>query len=490
MSTALMRTLTNSGERLSRLPAFGRAVMLCGSSTALNVVLLFGETVLAARLLDTQSYGIYTLLVAVANLLVVVTDCGYKTTITQQLAGSQGTRTMALAHSALAFRLGLLVLVTPLMLFGRNLIAVADPTREILRFAALVPLMVASTSIDELLLAMLQGLQMYRAMATAKALRSVLRLGLSAAFMLATDLGAAGLVWSWVLSFTASILYELAHLPLRGRLACRIAVIRESLQLGLPIYLDRLLWYASSQADVLLIGALAGPTDAAYYTIALRIPSALHRLFESYVDVYFPTMSALLAQGQRQRAHQVLGQSVRLLSFLGAGLALGAAVYSRPIMTLLFSSQYLPSSPVFAVLMLALHMTLLVNLLGYTLTAAGFAGHSLLSNSVRTAILVLASVRWIPSLGAMGPAYASLLAYSVAAPLSSWMLHRHKVPAAAMEQITQLVVLWLCLGVYLWWQPASLVARALVIVTFIALSTPLVLPWGERWQAALKSHRS
>lgn len=457
----------------TRRPSFYQGVMFTGAGTAVNIAFLFLETLVAARLLDTDSYGIYALLIVVVNFLVMAIDFGCKTAVTQLIASSDRIRQAALANSALVFRLTVIAVVSALIWLGRASLLPLDPSGALLGYAAYVPMMLAVASLDELLLATLQGFQAYHHMAVAQILRSVLRLCLSIVFLVTLKLGVTALIYSWVISFAVSSVYQYLVLPIPKRFAYQRPLLGEILRFGLPLQGNRFLWLVSGRVDVLLLGALVGPTGVAYYTIAARIPTALTRLAQSYIAVYFPTMAALLAEGKRRQAGRLLDHSLRLFSFGAALVALIAVLFSRQVVTLLFSDKYATSSVVFALLMVALHMTLLVNLMGYTLTSAGFPGRSLVATVTRTTLTVLADLLLIPLLSFVGPAYAILISCYVTNPLVVWLLRRSGIRVTVTPYVKQTVLLWLCAALFWWTQPAGFTYKIGIIVLFLVLNIAL-----------------
>jgi len=457
----------------TRRPSFSQGVTFTGAATAVNITLLFLETMVAVRLLDTESYGIYVLLVVVIGFLVMVVDFGCKTAATQLIASSDGDRQATLANSALMFRLLVVALTSLLVLLGRNALLLLDPSSALLRYAACIPMMLLVASLDELFLAMLQGFQAYHHMAVAQIIRSVLRLGLSILFLAVLDLGVMALIYSWIISFGISATYQYLVSPYPKRFLCQRSLLGIMLRFGFPLQLNRFVWFVSSRIDVLLLGALLGPTTVALFNIAGRIPNAFLRLAQSYTAVYFPTVTELLAEGRKNRAQWLLDHSLRLLSFGLALVALIAVLFSRQIITLLFSDRYASSSPVFALLMIALHMTILLTLMGYTLTAAGFPGRSFGGNAMRETLLVLADLVLIPALGLIGPAYAKLIAYYVANPLSVWLLRRSDIRVTVAPYVKQTALLWLGAASFWLIRPTALAPRVAIILLFVALNVAL-----------------
>src|SRR6476660_1352224 len=122
-----------------RPSAFYRGIFFTGSGTAVNLVLLLLETLVVVRLLAPTSYGTYVLLIVIANFGVVAIDFGCKTSVTQMIAGATRDRQIAVANSALAFRLGLSIILTAIVWLGHDLVFLLTPSRELGQLVYFVP---------------------------------------------------------------------------------------------------------------------------------------------------------------------------------------------------------------------------------------------------------------------------------------------------------------------------------------------------------------
>jgi len=478
------------GEEPPREPGqrrgFRQGVLFTGFGTLVNIVSIFLETMIVVRLLSTESYGIFVLMTAAVNFLVTVVDFGFKTTVTQYISGSDRSRQALVAYSTLVFRLLVLVVASLIIWFARDLLRLVDPTGGLVVYAAYITVMLAVASLDELLQSVLQGFQTFQHMAIAQIVRSVARVLLSVVFLAVFHLGIMGLVWSWVISFAISSAYQFFVLPIPKRLRWQRSLVMEMFRFGIPLQLDRIIWFASSRIDVLLLGAFAGPTAVALYNVATTIPSALNRLAQSFTAVFYPTMVSLLAEGKRKQATGMLDRSVRLCSFAGAMIALGAVVFNKEIVTLVFSEKYASSSMAFALLMMGFHMTFVVMLTGYALTAAGAPGRSLGQNTVRVVTAIVLNLLLIPRLGFIGPAWAHLTSSYVANPVAVWLLRKSGINLTVIHYVKQTILLWLFAALFWWAGPEGILLRLAIIALFaglnIALSTvsiadlQLVLP--------------
>lgn len=446
------------------------------TASIVNIIALFVETFIAVRLLSIVDYGIYVLLIQVTNFVIMATDFGCKISITQLIASGNRDRQAVLTNSVLSLRIIICLLMSAVVWFGRDVLAGLDPENVgLVLYAASIPAMYAAGSIEQLLGGMLKGFKLYDHAAIAQAVRSLARVVLSLLFLLVFNLGIMALVYSWVLSFALAAIYQYMKLPISKRWSLHPPSLRETLRFGFPIQMSAFLWYVSWQLHYFLLGALAGPAFVALYDVANKIPASLHRFSESYISVFFPTMSSLLAEKNHKKASWMLDQSLRISSFIIGVGTLFSVLFSREIMAI-FKLEYVVAAPTFSILMLTFHMTFMVHLLGYTLTSAGHPQRSLVENSVRTAISAALGILLIPQLKYLGAAVGQLVANYVANPVAVTLLRQVdiQVRVAPYAKQTALLLLfciagWFMGGMELGLTP-SIAYRLLMVVGFIVVS--------------------
>lgn len=455
---------------------FRKGIFFTSTGTIVSIIFLFLEMMFVVRWLNTESYGIYILLLAVVNFLVITVDFGLKTAVSQLIASSSSDpiRQAALVSNALFFRLATIVFLSLTIWLAQSIFVIfLYKPLPLLQYAYYFPLMLLAASADELLGGMLRGFQSYHHLVFAQIVRSVLRLGLTVIFLTIFDLGILALVFSWILSFSVAIVYQCWALPIKHAWVYQRSLLGELLKFGFPLYLSSFLWFAFGSLRVFLLGLLAGPISVAYYAVASKIPDTLSRLSDSFISVYFPTMAALISKGEQGRASWVLDKSLRLTSFAIGLIALSVVVFSQEIVILLFSTEYENTTLALIVLVMVFHMLFLVNLMGYTLTAAGYPGRSLTENVVRTTLTVLGCLLLIPSYGFIGAAYAALVAVCIANPIAVLLLRRSGITVDVIPYAKQTALLLLGISSFLWLQPISFIYKVVIILMYLLLSLAL-----------------
>jgi O-antigen/teichoic acid export membrane protein len=116
--------------------------------------------------------------------------------------------------------------------------------------------------------------------------------------------------------------------------------------------LNSLLALVFDRSSTFLIGALLNPVSVAAFEVALKIPDGFMRLFNSFIIVYFPTLSNLFAKGNRDDAHKMMNSSLILLSTGINFLVLVSFLFADKIVRCYFQ-KILGSLTGFALLMLS-----------------------------------------------------------------------------------------------------------------------------------------
>lgn len=261
------------------------------------------------------------------------------------------------------------------------------------------------------------------------------------------------------------------------------------LRLGMPLQGTYLLSFVHGRLDTLMIGAMMGPSQIAFFEVARRIPEGLMGLCEAFHAVYFPFIARLFAQGERETATQALNNSVRWMSFLTIFGALFALLFGREIVLVLFSETYLPSVPAFVILMVALNLGLVEQTLGYSQVALGDSASPFIINVVRSVASLGGNLLLIPVFGFVGAALVSVMANLAVIPLNMFFLWKRQVHAQFSPYLTPLLIFGACglldAGGLLLIEATPLVYAFKVVLVLLFLVTCVMLSVVKREDAAV-----
>lgn len=110
------------------------------------------------------------------------------------------------------------------------------------------------------------------------------------------------------------------------------AARRELLGFSAYSFLSRFASLSYAHADKLLVGALAGVTALAWFTVAATLANRVLGLTYRLSGVFFPAASALSASGELGRLDQLYLKATRYLVFLNAAILVLVAVFAHQIL--------------------------------------------------------------------------------------------------------------------------------------------------------------
>jgi len=105
-------------------------------------------------------------------------------------------------------------------------------------------------------------------------------------------------------------------------------------------FLSRFATLSYAHADKLVIGALAGVTALAWYTVAATLANRVLGLSFRLSGVFFPAASALAARGELGRLDAAYLKATRYVVFLNAAILVLVAVFAQQILQLWMGADF------------------------------------------------------------------------------------------------------------------------------------------------------
>ncbi len=231
------------------------------------------------------------------------------------------------------------------------------------------------------------------------------------------DLSRAG--WAELASVIAMTLYcmvvqhrAITPLRARGSFAGFAPLVREGALVGA----SNIVFTVTHYAPLLLIGALAGAVETAWFAAASRITAALF----AFSYIYHFTLYPAVTRATVRRDHQLgmlLSRSLRVTGWAGIGTALALGLLAEPLVLLAFGPKMTAAAPLLQILAWTLPIALCSGHARWALVAAGAQRSVLAAQTAGLAATVIVALTLGPWLGAPGYGVAA-----VGGALAVWLV--------------------------------------------------------------------
>ncbi len=393
------------------------AFFALGAGEIIGRVLAFSTTLVIARVLGTEGYGVYALALAVGLYLSKASECGLSGVGVRTIA-ARGADAGALASAVSGARLVLVaVLMAAAALVTQQ--TVPDPDRSVLLLSFLVLIPVA-LDVRWVLIGLEQSGPVGWARIVGEATTLV------GVVWLVDDVDQLGTA---MLCYVAGVVVSttLLWVALRRRgtpvtISWRPRLAVPLLKRGLPVAGQLLLGLMIFNADLLLLRLMRGSESTGLYAAAYA-PLAF-AVNVGYAFAY-SVLPVLVAEHAADRDASTLygAQLVRMLS-IAFPLAVGGALVAGPIIALGFGPDYAAAAPVLTALMMSAPFAGATALSWTALTVLGRERWLLISTGLAAALNVVLNLLWIPRYGMLGAATATVITEAFRAGLMGWIAWR------------------------------------------------------------------
>lgn len=111
-----------------------------------------------------------------------------------------------------------------------------------------------------------------------------------------------------------------------------------------PISFAGTLGFFVDKVDMILLSSQISPSEFAYYSLGCLVVPPLYLLEMSVQKVLIPSLSKTYHEGKTEEARELYKNAQREIALLMIPAVVGLFVFSRPILELLFTAEYLRSS--------------------------------------------------------------------------------------------------------------------------------------------------
>jgi O-antigen/teichoic acid export membrane protein len=272
----------------------------------------------------------------------------------------------------------------------------------------------------------------------------------------------------------------------RVRPSVDLSLWGELFRKGLPFAYAGLVITLVFQVDALLLQALRDAAEVGIYRAPTLVLEGLTLVPRILGYALIPTMAALHV-GQPEMVGRLFRRGIKYLLLAGTPIAIFGVLESDRLVGLLFGDRFAASVPVARVLLPAVLFMFLSNFGETTLACVGRWRAIVLASTAALAVNVALNLLWIPRLGAMGSAWATLATEGAYLAMTLVALRRagHEAPRLPelLRPLLACAVFGAALGLA---RPLPLLpAGALASLAFVA-ATRLLGVWDDAERQALR----
>jgi O-antigen/teichoic acid export membrane protein len=409
---------------IRRLRGGGVGAVLARGASAFLVIhvagvgLGFGVQVLLARALGTTSYGTYAWVFSWAMLLLLFCRAGFATASLRFVPEFSARGDWARLRGWLRTSYAVILVASLAVASATALVALALGERlgeEARRTFLVVCLGLPIYAALQLLGSVLRGLRRVLASQVPSTLLQPLLLGLATLLIVATGwrrLDAPSAMWINLGSAAAALVLSLwllrRVLPAGVRSAFRHSEPRAWLRVAIPLMVFNALFVIQERADVLLLGSLAGVTEAGLYAAASRVSGVIVFGLTAVNAWAAPLIADLHTRGDGPGLQRLVRLAAQGIFLFTAPLALFVAIFGVQILSL-FGPDFADAYRALLVLAGGQLVNALVGPVGLLMTMTGRQGLAAGILGVHTLLAVVLNVLLIPRYGLEGAAVATSL---------------------------------------------------------------------------------
>ncbi len=389
---------------------FIKDTLITFSTRIIAVILAIVVAIIVARVLGPEGKGAYTLIILVPTLLALLGNLGIG--IANVYFGGKKKYSWAdLTSNSLvsALALGILLAIAFLayfFIFHPSFLKDVEP-RFILLATLVVPFSLLTMYFSSILLGQ-NRIKEYNLIGLAQG-------GATLALILFLLLALKGGVFSTILAWASAALIATIISILLVRRVTQITwsfhprLFKDSVKFGIKGYLGNVIQFLNYRLDMLLVAFFMSLTFVGYYSISVAMAEALWYFPTAVGTIIFARTPGLSAE----EANRSTPRICRNTFFITILAALVLFIISKPIITLLFGSAFLPALKPLWILLPGIVALSICKVLSNEIIGRGKPMINTVAAGVSLAVNIPLNLLLIPKMGIAGAALASTISYTV-----------------------------------------------------------------------------
>lgn len=386
-------------------------------------------TVILARLLDPDSYGLFFLGISVLTIGKLISTWGIAKSASRFIAeykeGDDG-QIPHILRIAFVYNVVLISIVSLAFVVGGEQIAVFIGTPELGSMLVYGSLFIVFSTLTVFVTQAFQGFEEIKTASSFKILNKVGRLILVIAFLVA-GFEVVGALAGYILSFAIVSVTGLIYLyytkyrsidstPVETNLRRRIR------NYSVPIAFTQSAHIIDHHIDKVLLGFFVGPAAVGFYTIGKQIVKMLQTPMSALGFTLSPTYGAQKAKGNDETARRIFETTLSQSLIFYIPATTGLILVAEPTVKLIFGNDYLGAVPVLRILSILIILQSITKLTSHGLDYLGRARARAIVKAVAAISNAFLNILLIPMYGVVGAAVATVVTFSFYTFANLWIM--------------------------------------------------------------------
>lgn len=298
----------------------------------------FIVSIILARILSPEHYGLIALVTIITNILNVFIDSGLGNALIQKKdADNIDFSTVFLANSCFCLILYLLLFISApyIAIFYKNI--------ELIPVIRVLGLTIVFSGLKNVQQAYVSKNLMFRKFFFAT-LGGTIAAAIIGILMALKGFGVWALVFQQIINVFIDTCILWIIVPWKPRLIFSFSRFKQLFSFGWKLLSANLLHAIYLDIRQFVIGKVYSPSELAFYNQAQKFPEIISRNINHSIDsILFPVMSA--SQDDIEKVKSMTRRSIKTSSFIMWPLVLGLAGVSKNVVTLILTEKWLPCVP-------------------------------------------------------------------------------------------------------------------------------------------------
>ena len=430
-------------------------------------------TMLMARYLGVNNYGILGFAVSVSGILGIIDDLGISAHIVRQVATDNESAPKYLGN-IIPFKLILAainLIVTPIILF---LLKLDEYTIFI---TLLFTIEIILKSYTNSLFGVFQAFEKGKY----QGIGNILMNSSTFLFILISiyaDLGLIGISISYILANLLSFIYTyyiLNRYIVKPKYELNWKFCKKITILSLPFAITGILYTIYYSIDLVMLTKLVGNYANGIYNATYKLISVLTLFYSVYTAVIFPVMSKFFKDDKKLLTISY-EKSIRYLMLVIIPIATGTVFYSLDIIQLIYGHQYDQAASVLSILIWTVCLLFISGASNNLLNASHKETTVTKIYAIAAVFNVILNFIMIPYFSYNGAAITTVLSDALIVTLQTYVIHKlgHKVNKKLYVDLTKIIIGSAVLGIALYFLNLNMwIAIPVGIIIYFTIITLL-----------------